>query len=195
MIARMDDRGNYRGWDMWLEGGRIGTHLVHHWPDDALRSWRMNEIVARDVWTHVLRDLRRLGPRRPASRSISTAEPQQTEVQTDRLEADDPHRVPLKVGQRHTGSRIDHLGVHTLRIYDRAISPREAGMMAGADRAAALLRTPGDQSGRTHEAGRSLRLVAHRARPRVAEAARQAGKPRAEEAAIKKRGTYRTCNA
>ena len=28
ILARMDDRNNYRGWDLWLENGRIATHLV-----------------------------------------------------------------------------------------------------------------------------------------------------------------------
>ncbi len=42
VLARMDDRNNYRGWDIWLEGGRIGAHLVHQWPDDASRSSRAN---------------------------------------------------------------------------------------------------------------------------------------------------------
>ncbi len=38
VFARMEDRQNkYRGWDIWLEGGRIATHLVHQWPEDALK--------------------------------------------------------------------------------------------------------------------------------------------------------------
>ncbi len=61
VIARMDDRSNYRGWDMWLEGGRIATHLVHQWPQDALK------VVARErgfagCMDPCIRDLRRLCP-------------------------------------------------------------------------------------------------------------------------------------
>ena len=60
VIARMDDRSNYRGWDMWLEGGRIATHLVHHWPEDALKVVARGS-VSPGCLDSRLRDLRRLG--------------------------------------------------------------------------------------------------------------------------------------
>ena len=43
IVARMDDGNDYRGWDLWLEGGRVGTHIVNKWPDDALK------VVANDA--------------------------------------------------------------------------------------------------------------------------------------------------
>jgi len=36
-IARMDDKKDYRGWDIWIEGGKPATHIVHKWPDNALK--------------------------------------------------------------------------------------------------------------------------------------------------------------
>ena len=30
-MARMDEDEGFRGWDMWIEGGRVGCHLIHHW--------------------------------------------------------------------------------------------------------------------------------------------------------------------
>ena len=37
IIARMDEADKFRGWDFWLQGGRVGTHLVHNWPQNALK--------------------------------------------------------------------------------------------------------------------------------------------------------------
>ena len=34
---------DYRGWDLWLENGRVGTHIINKWPDDALK------VVANDA--------------------------------------------------------------------------------------------------------------------------------------------------
>jgi hypothetical protein len=53
ILARMDDQKGHRGWDLWLEGGRFGTHLINVWQDDALK------VVTRDPlpgnqWNHVL---------------------------------------------------------------------------------------------------------------------------------------------
>jgi hypothetical protein len=28
LLARMDDQNMYRGWDLWLENGRPGTHMI-----------------------------------------------------------------------------------------------------------------------------------------------------------------------
>src|SRR5262249_22146927 len=33
LLARMDDQHEYRGWDLWLESGKLGVHLVNRWPD------------------------------------------------------------------------------------------------------------------------------------------------------------------
>ena len=48
----MDDRSNYRGWDLWLEKDASRTHLVHEWPDDALKVVARGEVPP-GVWTHV----------------------------------------------------------------------------------------------------------------------------------------------
>ena len=52
-VARMDDQHDYRGWDLWFEQGRPGAHIVHKWPDDALKVVATNPIKP-DQWTHVL---------------------------------------------------------------------------------------------------------------------------------------------
>ena len=33
----MDDQHGYRGWDLWAEQRRVGTHIVHQWNEDALK--------------------------------------------------------------------------------------------------------------------------------------------------------------
>ena len=140
VMARMDDRSNYRGWDMWLEGGRIATHLVHEWPEDALKVVARG-VVPPGVWTHVF--ITYDGSARAAGVNIFlNGERQETDVHADNLKQSIRTEVPFKVGQRHTGSRIDQLAVHTLRIYDKALSPVESAMLAGATRAAAMLRMP-----------------------------------------------------
>ena len=37
VVARMDDQHDYRGWDLWVQGGRPAAHIVHKWPGDALK--------------------------------------------------------------------------------------------------------------------------------------------------------------
>src|SRR5262249_15077060 len=37
IFARMDEGDQHRGWDLWVEGGRVGTHIIHRWPEDAVK--------------------------------------------------------------------------------------------------------------------------------------------------------------
>jgi len=37
ILARMDDGNDYRGWDLWVEGRRVGAHIINKWQDNALK--------------------------------------------------------------------------------------------------------------------------------------------------------------
>src|SRR5205807_3636788 len=52
IVARMDDQHDFRGWDLWLEGGKVGTHIVNKWPDDALKVVSKDQVPA-GQWHHV----------------------------------------------------------------------------------------------------------------------------------------------
>src|SRR5207248_11714106 len=52
IVARMDDKRGYRGWDVWLQEGRIGFHHIHHWQDDAFKVVARSPLPA-NTWTHV----------------------------------------------------------------------------------------------------------------------------------------------
>ena len=54
IVARMDDQNDYRGWDLWVEDGRVGTHIIHKWPDDALKVVANEAAQGRTSGTHVL---------------------------------------------------------------------------------------------------------------------------------------------
>ena len=140
VIARMDDRDNYRGWDLWLEGDRVGAHLVNHWPDNALK------VVARDpipkgAWTHVLATYDGSGKGRGVSIYVNGRK-SPVDIREDRLSATIRTGAPFKAGQRNTGSRLATVIVHGVRLYDRALASPEVAMLAGAPRAAALAAQP-----------------------------------------------------
>src|SRR5262249_54315797 len=51
-FARMDEGNDYRGWDLWLENGQFGSHIVHRWPMDAIKVVTQTRIKA-NQWYHV----------------------------------------------------------------------------------------------------------------------------------------------
>jgi hypothetical protein len=143
ILARMDDTHDYRGWDLWLEENRIGTHLVHKWPDDALKVVARGEVPA-GVWTHVLATYDGSG-KAAGMKFYINGEPQQVDVAIDALRSTIRTTVPLKAGQRHTSEKLEGAAIAGLRIYSRQLSPQEADRLAWADRAATLARAPSAQ--------------------------------------------------
>jgi hypothetical protein len=151
VLARMEDRRNYRGWDIWLENGRVGSHLIHEWPRNALKVVATSELPP-DVWTHVFATYDGSG-RAAGLKIYINGSPQTTETQADSLTKSIRTEVPLKVGQRHTTARLDQTLIHTVRVYDRALAPGEAAHLAGAGRAAVLLQTPAEKRSKEEQDG------------------------------------------
>ena len=143
VLARMDDRNNYRGWDLWVENGRIATHLVNRWPENAVKVVTTAQVKP-GVWTHLF--VTYDGSSHAAGIKIYfNGELQPTETPADKLSSTIRTSVPLKLGQRHSTARIDQTVIHSVRLYDRALSGREASFVGGAALAADLLRHPPDK--------------------------------------------------
>jgi len=57
VLARMDDQHDYRGWDLWIENGRPGTHMVPPYRDAAAKlaalQQEQNAIKGRSTVAHV----------------------------------------------------------------------------------------------------------------------------------------------
>jgi len=53
LLARMDEGADFRGWDVWLENGNIGTHIIHKWPENAIKVVS-NQRLPANRWNHVV---------------------------------------------------------------------------------------------------------------------------------------------
>jgi hypothetical protein len=143
VLARMDDQHDYRGWDLWLENNRVATHLVNKWPENALKVVASREL-ALNTWTHVF--ITYDGSSQAAGVKIYVdGELQATDIPTNQLNDTIRTTVPFKVGQRHTSSRLDDLGISDVRIYRSTLSGSEITELVGAGRALALIGLPAAQ--------------------------------------------------
>ncbi len=143
LIARMDDTNGYRGWDLWLENGRPATHIVHTWPDDALKAVANNPVKAGE-WNHVFVTYDGSGKAEGVKIYVN-GQLQQVNVPTNALKNSIKTTVPLKVAQRHTGSRLNDVALQDFRLYGRALEPGQVQQLAQASRAAWLVGKPGGQ--------------------------------------------------
>ncbi|HQX54065.1 MAG TPA: DUF1549 domain-containing protein, partial [Planctomycetaceae bacterium] len=52
VLSKMDDANAHRGYDVILEGGRVASHFIHHWPDQAFKVVT-KQAIALNAWHHV----------------------------------------------------------------------------------------------------------------------------------------------
>jgi mono/diheme cytochrome c family protein len=143
LFARMDDQHDFRGWDLWIQNERVGTHIVSKWQDDALKVVSKNPVKA-GQWNHVF--VTYDGKAKAAGTKVYiNGVAQETNVEADALKSSIKTAVPLKLAQRNTTSRLDDVSIQDMRLYDRTLSPEEVARLAGGTRAAWLLAKPADQ--------------------------------------------------
>jgi hypothetical protein len=143
IFARMDDQHDFRGWDLWVENGRVGCHIVNHWPDDALKVVSNNPIKANE-WTHIF--ITYDGSAQAGGVKVYVnGQPQPVGVQANALKNTIRTTVPFKLAQRHSTSRLDDMLLEDVRLYGRVLAPGEVQKLAQTTRAAWLLAKPADQ--------------------------------------------------
>jgi hypothetical protein len=142
-FARMEERADYRGWDLWLEGGKVGCHLVHSWPGDALKVATRASLKP-NRWTHVFATYDASSKASGVAIYFDGVR-QETETQADALKETIRTQVPLKIGQRNDGQRVDGLILQDLRLYGRTLASAEVAQLANNTRIASLVAIPSDK--------------------------------------------------
>jgi mono/diheme cytochrome c family protein len=131
IVARMDNGNHSRGWDLWLEGDKVGTHIVNKWPDDALKVVAQTPLV-RTKWTHVCMTYD--GSMKASGVKIYfNGKPQPVSVKADQLKGTIRTAVPFKIGQRSTDQKLQFMTVSDLRLFSRGLSALEASQLALGD--------------------------------------------------------------
>ncbi len=142
LIARMEDRQPYRGWDVWLQGGRIASHLIHEWQKNAVKVSSTEPLPA-GKWSHVT--VTYDATKKAAGLKIFVnGQPMKTAVEADGLDGTTRTDVPFHLGSRHSGSDTSGAAITDLRMFDRALTDEEIARFALRGRAVWLLNRPDD---------------------------------------------------
>jgi len=140
VLARMDEENSFRGWDVWLEGGRIGLHLIHTWPENALKVISQPALQP-NRWQHVSVSYDGEGKADGVKIHIDGVMVP-VQVQTDSLSGTTRTTVPLRIGRRHVGSGAAGVAVQDLRLFDTALTASQITSLTGHQRAAFLAKLP-----------------------------------------------------
>jgi hypothetical protein len=143
IFARMDEAQAYRGWDLWAENGKVGAHIIHSWPGDALKVVSRDPVKP-DTWNHLFVTYDGSGKAAGVKVYVNGTE-QPTEVQADALRNTIRTQVPLKVSQRNKESRLQDILLQDLRIFARPFSAADVQNLFQGTRLAWLARRPADK--------------------------------------------------
>lgn len=143
IAARMDNLSKYRGWDFWVQGRRVGMHIINLWPDDALKVVAQSQVEG-NKWTHVTVSYD--GSSKPEGMKIYyDGVEQKTNVESQTLKSSVKTNVPFKAGQRNSSEPLAGVGIQDLRIYKKALTQAEAEALAKTSRFTSTLAKPADQ--------------------------------------------------
>src|SRR4029079_4536976 len=92
VVARMDPKNKHRGWDLWVEGDKPGTHIISAFPEDALKVVGNNPLPF-NQWAHVA--IVYDGSAKPSGVTVYlNGVPQPTTTQFDTLKSTTRTEVP-----------------------------------------------------------------------------------------------------
>ena len=134
VIARMDEANAYRGWDVWVQGRRVGMHLIHAFPADAIKVMSSAQLKA-DVWTLVSVTYDGSG-KAEGVKIFYDGALQKPKVENNTFQRNTTKTdTPLVIGGRSQASTAHGVGLAGIELWGRALS---AGEVDGLSKSQAL---------------------------------------------------------
>jgi len=136
VIAKMDEAADFRGWDIWLEDGKIGSHLINKWPENALKSVTRDRLTP-NVWHHIT--VTYDGTKKPSGLVVYVDGSRKAlENSSNSLTGTLSTNVPLMVGQRSQNAGAEGVAVQDVRLYNRVLPSQTVLTMASYARVKSL---------------------------------------------------------
>ncbi len=184
ILSRMDDGDGYRGWDLWVQGDQFAAHLIHRWPDDALKVHTRGGLK-RGTWQHVC--VAYDGSGSVAGLQIfidGTAAA--VDVEADTLKTTSLTTAPFKLARRKNGGGVATVSLQDLRIYATRLSDEAISRIAGAGQFATVLAKPAaERTAADREVLLNMRVMSDEP---LRQARAASARDEAERAAIMRRG-------
>jgi hypothetical protein len=153
-LSRMDTGNNYRGWDLYMIGGRPMVHLINSWPSNALKVISRQMIPLKE-WSHVA--VTYDGSAKPEGLKLYiNGKPVPVDIEVNQLKGSIKTAVTAKVGGR-TGSDDFTGEVDDVVLVNQTLTPTEVATLATVHPARPLLAVPPAQ--RTSEVKQRLAVL------------------------------------
>ena len=123
LFARMDEASKHRGWDVWTENGAVGTHIIHQWPENALKTVSKTKLTA-SRWQHVAISYDGSSKAEGVKIFIDGKESEKN-ILSNVLSETVKTTVPLTIGRRSAGAPAAGAQIQDIRIYRKVLEVNE----------------------------------------------------------------------
>ncbi|MGC8668082.1 MAG: DUF1553 domain-containing protein [Chthonomonadales bacterium] len=130
IVSHMDDSQDFRGWDLYLTGGKAMVHLIHKWDTDAIRVDARTNLEL-NKWSHVFVTYDGSGKAAGVHLYIN-GKPVPTDVFKDSLRGTLATDKPLVIGRRNPSAPFKGM-IRDVRLYRRELTPEEVADLAALD--------------------------------------------------------------
>jgi hypothetical protein len=137
ILGKMDEGNNFRGYDLWLQGGAPGAHIINKWQDNAVKVVGKKKIAAKK-WQHIFVTYNGSGSA-AGTRVYLNGEKLDHNIEADGLNASIVTDKPLRLGRRFNSAQANGLEIDDVRFYDRELTDAEVKTLSGSDPIGPLL--------------------------------------------------------
>ncbi|GEP44308.1 DUF1553 domain-containing protein [Brevifollis gellanilyticus] len=124
ILARMDEKGGFRGWDLFQGDRNYAVHIVNTWPDDALKVSTKKPSIRPNVWQHVFVTYDGSGKAQGVKMYIDGVDTE-LKIENNALKGSIKTATPTRIGQRSHVQVFHEGSVQDVRIYERKLTAAE----------------------------------------------------------------------
>jgi hypothetical protein len=142
VLSRMDDNSKFRGWDLYLAGGKAFVHMIHEWEGNALRV-NTKTAFTLNQWHHLFVTYDGSSKAKGVHIYVD-GKPADLDVTHDALTDTIRTPTPLLIGRRNPGAPFKGM-IDEVRAYSRDLSAAEVEQMVQADTLRPILAVPAEK--------------------------------------------------
>ena len=143
ILSQMEKGPGYRGFDLLVSDRRLQTHLIHAWPDNALKV-RTKDQLPQNQWVHVAASHDGSGKASGVKLFVNGVR-KDLETEKDQLKDSPATTEPLRLGSRNGESFLKGQ-LDDLRVFARSLSESDARALTFEGYAAIVAKSRGQRS-------------------------------------------------
>ena len=137
LFSKMNEGNAFRGFDLWLQQGAVGTHIISKWQDNAIKVVSKAKVPAKK-WTHVFVTYDGKG-KAAGTKIYINGKLQEQNVEADGLNGTIQTPKEFRIGRRFNSAQANNIEIDDVRLYGRELVVADIGAVSGSDPIAPLL--------------------------------------------------------